>query len=417
MKLFVTLRFLTAICAGLAIATGWPSAASAHPLGNNTVSRQAHLSFDAQRMGLTYRMDFAEIPTLAAGDEADTDGDGTTSEAEWQAYAQRWCDQLSESLQLRLGTQAIHLSPTPVRHELRNGEAGLPVLRLEAQFTAALPAGGRFAVNYADRFRPRDMGWKEIWVSAGSNVSVDGSVARTDRSTQLTHYPKDGAMPQELSSQFALALPFSAGSAPLEADSAPAPHTVQATTTARPHSLSAYFLLGMHHIATGWDHLAFLLGLLLLTPGRREIIKLVTAFTIAHSITLLLAAGHLVTPPGTWVEPAIAATIAYVGAVALLRRAAGHGMALAFGFGLIHGFGFAGALAETLGNATRESGWLLKLLAFNLGIEAFQIALVLLALLLAMRLRAVRWRASAHAAASFAVLSCGLTWLLLRLLP
>ncbi|MBA2253450.1 MAG: HupE/UreJ family protein, partial [Nitrospirales bacterium] len=67
-----------------------------------------------------------------------------------------------------------------------------------------------------------------------------------------------------------------------------------------------FFKLGMYHIATGWDHLMFLLGLLLLCQPFSQLIKVVTAFTLAHSATLALAANGLITPPGSWVEPAIA---------------------------------------------------------------------------------------------------------------
>ncbi|GAC1630855.1 MAG: hypothetical protein NVS9B10_23620 [Nevskia sp.] len=118
----------------------------------------------------------------------------------------------------------------------------------------------------------------------------------------------------------------------------------------------------------------FLLGLVLLSGNLRKLAITVTAFTFAHSVTLALAAYGLVHPPASWVEILVAATIAYVGAVALTGWKSNHGPWLAFGFGLIHGLGFAGALAESLGSDNRLR--LTGLLSFNLGIEAFQLSLV-----------------------------------------
>ncbi len=109
----------------------------------------------------------------------------------------------------------------------------------------------------------------------------------------------------------------------------------------------ALYWLGVFHIATGWDHLVFLFGLLVMQTSKRRLVWVVTAFTAAHSLTLALAASDLVSVPGDWVEPGIALTIAYVGMANLLKF--NHGVLLAFAFGLVHGFGFAGALSETLG--------------------------------------------------------------------
>ena len=175
----------------------------------------------------------------------------------------------------------------------------------------------------------------------------------------------------------------------------------------------------MHHIATGWDHLVFLFGLLLISSSLTRLVKIVTAFTIAHSLTLALAATGLVTPPGDYIEPAIALTIAYVGFLSLRKKARDHGLLLAFFFGLVHGFGFAGALAETLADGVAPSGgyWLLNLASFNLGIEFFQVLLVLtLVPLLRLAARAT-WSVPAHRLASVAVLTAGLAWFAGRALP
>ncbi len=149
------------------------------------------------------------------------------------------------------------------------------------------------------------------------------------------------------------------------------------TASAWQHYALPFFRLGMHHIATGWDHLAFLLGLMLFRDRLRRLIWVVTAFTLAHSLTLALAALGWVNPPGPVIEVLIALSIAYVGILAIWKPTLPHGPLIAFGFGLMHGFGFAGALAETLGTID-TGGWLVALASFNIGIECFQITLVVL---------------------------------------
>ena len=146
---------------------------------------------------------------------------------------------------------------------------------------------------------------------------------------------------------------------------------------------------GVWHIWTGYDHIAFLLALLLPSvlrrdgrgwaaaeSGRRvivEVMRVVTAFTVAHSITLALATLRIVELPGSIVEPAIAASVLWA-AVENLRPAAWiGGWRAAFAFGLLHGFGFAGALRE-LPLTAGHLGW--GLLAFNLGVELGQLAIV-----------------------------------------
>jgi hydrogenase/urease accessory protein HupE len=141
-------------------------------------------------------------------------------------------------------------------------------------------------------------------------------------------------------------------------------------------SFRSFFLLGIEHIITGYDHLLFLGGLLIAYRRFRPVAVVITCFTIAHSLTLALAALGLVTVAPSLVEPLIAASIVYVGIENLVRRGQepkGRGW-LTFAFGLIHGFGFAGILRETgLGQNGAELA--LPLFAFNLGVEAGQIAI------------------------------------------
>jgi hydrogenase/urease accessory protein HupE len=132
---------------------------------------------------------------------------------------------------------------------------------------------------------------------------------------------------------------------------------------------------GVHHILIGPDHLLFLVGLLLLGGTLRRLLIVVSAFTLAHSVTLSLAALNIVTPPARIVEPAIALSIVYVGADNLMVRG-GRDMRgwIAFAFGFIHGFGFANVLRD-MDLPAKALGW--SLFSFNLGVEIGQLVVVI----------------------------------------
>jgi hydrogenase/urease accessory protein HupE len=139
-------------------------------------------------------------------------------------------------------------------------------------------------------------------------------------------------------------------------------------------SFMDFFKLGVEHILTGYDHLLFLFALLAVTHHFWPAIKIITFFTIAHSITLACAGLNLVELPSSFVEPFIAATIVYVGVENIIRGDHPKGRHwLTFGFGLIHGFGFASVLRE-MEISSGDTGILMPLLSFNLGIETGQIA-------------------------------------------
>lgn len=175
-----------------------------------------------------------------------------------------------------------------------------------------------------------------------------------------------------------------------------------------------FFGLGVEHILTGTDHLAFLLGLLLAARSLREMAAVVSGFTVAHSITLALAALDVVQLSPRIVEPAIALSIAYVAVENFTEPPARRRMALTFLLGLLHGFGFAGILAEL---GLPAGHLVVALLSFNVGVEAGQLLVVLplLPLLLWLR-RHEAWRVTGVRVLSTLLALAGLGWFVARVL-
>src|SRR5947207_1286832 len=171
---------------------------------------------------------------------------------------------------------------------------------------------------------------------------------------------------------------------------------------------------GIHHILIGPDHLLFLVGLLLLGGTVRQLALVVTAFTVAHSMTLSLAALNIVSPPARMIEPAIALSIVYVGADNLLVRGGRDVRAwIAFTFGFIHGFGFANVLRE-MDLPPRALGW--SLFSFNVGVEIGQLLVVAV---VATALAALRSRSETAGrqlafAGSVVVMAAGTFWFIQR---
>jgi hydrogenase/urease accessory protein HupE len=155
----------------------------------------------------------------------------------------------------------------------------------------------------------------------------------------------------------------------------------------------SYFGLGVEHILLGIDHLLFVLALLLITRGTRRLALTITAFTVAHSITLALATLGFVRVPSAPVEAVIALSIVFVAAEIVRARRGDEGLTahapwiVAFTFGLLHGFGFAGALAE-IGLPPGQIP--LALLFFNVGVEGGQLLFVVAVLAFAWPLRRAR---------------------------
>jgi hypothetical protein len=171
---------------------------------------------------------------------------------------------------------------------------------------------------------------------------------------------------------------------------------------------------GIHHILIGPDHILFLVGLLLLGGSIRRLAVVVTSFTLAHSVTLTLAALRIFSPPARVVEPLIALSIVYVGVDNLMVRGGRDVRGwIAFGFGFVHGFGFASVLRE-MDLPARALGW--SLFSFNCGVEIGQMLVVAV---VASALAALRHRSEAAGrrlavAGSLVVVVAGTFWFVQR---
>jgi hypothetical protein len=176
----------------------------------------------------------------------------------------------------------------------------------------------------------------------------------------------------------------------------------------------SYLGLGVEHILLGFDHLLFVVALIL--PGGRllSLVAIVTAFTVAHSITLALSVLGLVTLPTQIVEPMIALSIAYVAFENLtMKSVVSRRWAVSFLFGLVHGFGFAGALAEV---GLPASGLAAALVGFNLGVEAGQALIIGVLLPLIIWLQRFPWEPRLTKVSSIAIMAVGLVLLAERAL-
>lgn len=283
---------------------------------------------------------------------------------------------------------------------------------LEYTFTATFPAPpdatATFRAPYFDLLEQMKLGTLVLANEAGKQIG-SGLFTKGSSTVELT-------------------LPQPAAPAVVASASSPAPTTTVATATTTPDtnattpspqrpSFARYLHLGIEHILTGYDHLLFLLALLVACQRIKPMLAIITCFTIAHSVTLGLAALDVVQIPSRIVEPLIAASIIFVGVenfrgnVDVKLRC---GLTLVFG--LIHGFGFAGALRES-GLAGRGAELLSPLLAFNLGVELGQLAVAAIVLpLLFWARRAPTVERFATPAVSAVVIALGSFWLVQRLL-
>jgi hydrogenase/urease accessory protein HupE len=174
----------------------------------------------------------------------------------------------------------------------------------------------------------------------------------------------------------------------------------------------SFLRLGIEHIFTGYDHILFLFGLLLVGNGLKNLIAVVTSFTVAHSVTLGVATLGLIRPVPWTVEAAIALSIAYIGIENLFVNAPKYRWKVSFAFGLVHGFGFAAVLRDM---HLPRSGLAASLFSFNLGVEIGQVAIVGAMYPVLLLLARTPYRVPVTRLASAIIAAVGLFWFYQRI--
>ena len=331
-----------------------PGLSAAHP---DSLSRSRLVV-----VGNTARLElrFQSLSLLEVAPELDLDQNGELSQAECAA-GQSWVlGYVAEHWRLLEGAggedgQYFELAEPTLLH-----------LSLAAAGEGALPPNGPRAAQVG-------LGWIEAHFEFEAPKPLGGF--RIESSLFVEQNPAHRDMASVVfQGEDEFFLPFQAG---------PFRYDFEPESGRRPGVLLTYFELGYEHIKGGYDHLAFLLVLIVAVPRPRSLLGLVTAFTVAHSIslaaTVLNLGGLFNSMDSALVEMGIALSIAYVACDNLLRRGARNAWPEAFLFGLLHGLGFAGFLRDALGG---EPMIATALVGFNLGVEAGQLLVVLLALAL-----------------------------------
>jgi len=353
----------------------------------------SYLQINASADRLDVRWDIA-LRDLDVALDLDSDGDGKLT---WGEVRSAWPRIESYALQ-RLTIDGCPLTPMGRSLERRN-DGAYAVLHLTS--TCTLPPTPR--ITYA------------LFADVDPTHRGIAKVQRPGAGVELTVL-EPGAS--------------AAGAARAASGAAASASSPASAVGARPGAVARweFFVEGIRHIVTGYDHVLFLLSLLLpavmrRTPAGRVPVErlsaavwpvagIVTAFTVAHSITLGLAALKLVSLTPAFIEPAIAATIVLAALDNVLPIFPVRRVVVAFFFGLIHGFGFASVLAE-LELPRADFAW--ALLQFNLGIEAGQLVIVLVATTVLFTLR--RWPGYARVViggGSALAIAIGATWFIER---
>jgi hydrogenase/urease accessory protein HupE len=348
-----------------------PSRAGAHAVG---LSRG---DYSRSEQTVLATLTFARGDALVLAPSLDADADGALAEAE-----------------VRAGNAALEAG---VGRRIAVRAAGVDCVL--AATAATLTPGDGIAVRETYRCPGS---------SEGATVALDGLLEELPSGHRhMAHLVAEDRQVVLFHGQSALELgrPSPSGDVSME-------HAPQHATAAA--SVIALFRMGIEHILTGYDHLLFLLGLVLVAPRARSLLPVVTAFTVAHSLTLGVAVLGLWTPPSRVVEPMIALSIAYVGVEnVLMPGSVSKRWRVTFPFGLIHGFGFAAALRELALPRQAVPG---ALLSFNLGVEAGQIAVLAAMVPLVLLVQRTRWLEGARARIpSLGVAAVGAVWFVARI--
>ncbi|MFO0723797.1 MAG: HupE/UreJ family protein [Myxococcota bacterium] len=309
--------------------------ASAHEVG------LSYGQYKVEGIALRAELSFAEKELMILADGLDADRDGHASASEIAAAKPALEEALVRPLSVRVGTSSCAGHLLEARRVEGDG------IQVDAEYRCpAMPSEAvvEVGLTFLEKVTP---GHRHLVRASGGGSSIERIALKAEPSFKI---PVSGS-----------------------------------AEAAEDQSLSGLFFLGIEHILSGLDHLLFLVGLLLVGGRLRSLLAVITAFTVAHSITLGLALLGVFSLSPSFVEPAIALSVAYVAVENWFVKDASKRWRLTFAFGLLHGFGFAGALGRL---SVPRAEVPAALLLFNLGVEAGQLivlAVVLPAIFLARR--------------------------------
>ena len=314
-------------------------------------------------------------------------------------------------------TATLSVSPADVAAFALSTVEGLAPAGDHSQAVAPLGNMARRAVRLEVDNEPLVLEWQHVESDErGTRIRLVYSGLRSNTPPRRLVVTSD--MPRELSRGHRQLLTITAngrvaGEGMLDAEATSLAVDLVAAPSRRPQAWS-FLTVGIHHILSGYDHLVFLAGLILTAVAVRDLLIALTAFTVAHSVSLALVVAGGVHAPPSIVEPLIAASIAWVGVESLRGRRSGRWWVV-FAFGLVHGFGFAGALTE-LGFGSSAADVALALLSFNGGVELGQLAAasVMVPIVRVFRSRP-SWRTRLQPACSMIIIAAGTAWLIQRL--
>ena len=422
-------------------ATLAPSLAFAHKASD------AYVTLHVDGAVVDARIDIA-LRDLDRDLDLDTNADDQLS---WKEVRARWADIAALArTDIRLSADGARCTPDPANTPATDANA--PALTehsdgtyavLRTQWRCAAPVQ-QLSVDY-ELFAKTDPTHRGIARVSRTDASADApapqlAVLSPGNGWHRFKLPALTALPAAVPASDSAAA-FVETPAPAALD-APAPRAAAdvdtaATDTAAPSSFFGFVREGIHHILIGYDHILFLLSLLLpavwirsaVTDPRTgvtrtrwlpshnlglaltNVLKVVTAFTVAHSITLALSVLDIVNPPSRWVESIIAASVVLAALNNIWPLVSEARWKLTFVFGLVHGFGFASALKD----AGLAKGALVgPLVGFNVGVEIGQLCIVAVVLPLAWSLRGTRTYRGAFAGGSLAIAAVAGLWLVQR---
>jgi hypothetical protein len=339
MKLRLALAGLLLLCSA--------TSAFAHRVDEYLQAAMLNLAGDRVEINLRLTPGIEVLGKVLAA--IDRDGDGVISPAEQQAYADAVCREVSLTVDGELVPLAVKSATFPALAEMKEGVGDIVV-----RFEAPLPTiGASHRLLFENCHQPDiSVYLANSLVPTNPAIVIHEQTRNLDQSMYRVDYTQsgDGATGAAGAAEQPESWVKSTGSASL---------------------FAAFFYQGVRHILTGYDHLLFVSALVLAVTSLWELIKVVSAFTIAHTITLTLAALNVIHVSESFVEPLIAGSIVFVAAQNIFWPRQSHGwgrLGAAFFFGLFHGLGFAGGLLEAM-QEMQTGVMLLAIVAFSAGVE------------------------------------------------